>query len=320
MSNNYEESAKRDLESREFGSTPATNPIEEKPTSLGKASIYDNGGRGEEPALLPGYHEIYPTNFPSKGIFYPSEARFMVRAATVKEIRHFSTINDQDPFSVDEALNEILKNCLQIRFPGKQTSFKDLREEDRIFIILTIRDLTFAKGENKLVVKKNCGDCNHENEIEINNNVFESNELSQTVVKYYNEDKRIFEFQTKSSGTITMVPPSIGVMMEITKYIKNQQQEGKKIDQAFIKVLPYMVTDWRGFTQDRIKNLEIEFMQWDSVKYQTVYNLTDMVRVGVKENLKKPCDKCGTEVTTPITFPGGIKSLFVISDITGELL
>jgi hypothetical protein len=319
MSNNYEESAMKDLESREFGSSMPINPNEEKPTSLGKASIYENQ-KGDEPALLPGYHEIYPSNFPSKGLFYTADTRFMVRAATVKEIRHFSTINDQDPFSVDEALNEILKNCLQIRQPGKQMSFKDLREEDRIFIILTIRDLTFVKGENKLVIKKNCEDCGHENEIEINNNAFESNELTEKVMKYYSEEKRIFEFNTKSSGMIPMVPPSIGVMMEITKFIKNQQQEGKKLDQSFIKVLPYMITDWRGLTQDRIKNLEIEFMQWDSLRYQTIYNLTDMVRVGVKENLKKSCDKCGTEVTTPISFPGGIKSLFVISDISGELL
>jgi hypothetical protein len=98
------------------------------------------------------------------------------------------------------------------------------------------------------------------------------------------------------------------------------QQEGRKIDQSFIKVLPYITSDWRGFTQDRIKNLEVEFMQWSAQKYQTVYNLTDMIRVGVKEDLKKSCDKCGTEISAPISFPGGIKSLFIVSDLAGELL
>lgn len=317
--NNFEESARRDLESREYSAKPDVNPTSEKPTSLGKASSYLNE-TSDEPALLPGYHEIYAENFPSKGMFYPAEARFMIRSASVKEIRHFSTINEQDPFSIDEALNEILKGCLQIRFPGKQASFKDLREEDRIFIILTIRELTFSKGENRLIVKKNCGDCGHENEIEINNHAFEPTILGETVMKYYNPERRLFEFQTKSSGVIEMTAPSIGVMMEITKYIKTMQQEGRKIDQSFIKVLPYMITDWKGFTQDRIKNLEIEFMQWTASKYQTVYNLTDMIRVGVKEEMKKDCDKCGTEVSAPISFPGGIKSLFVVSDLAGELL
>jgi hypothetical protein len=316
--NNFEESARRDLESREF-SKPEINEQTEKPTSLGKATSYTND-LSDEPALLPGYHEIYPEQFPSKGLFYPTEARFFIRSASVKEIRHFSTINESDPFSIDEALNEILKGCLMIRFPGKQTTFKDLREEDRIFVILTIRELTFAKGENRLVVKKTCGECNHENEIEITNQAFEPTELKDDVMKYYNSERRLFEFQTKSSGVIEMIAPSIGVMMETTKYIKIMQQEGKKIDQSFIKVLPYMVTDWRGFTQDRIKNLEVEFLQWTAKKYQTVYNLTDMIRVGVKENMKHECEKCGTELRTPVTFPGGIKSLFVVSDLAGELL
>jgi hypothetical protein len=320
MSNDkFEESAKKNLESREFNAKPEINEAPEKPTSLGKPTIYQTE-RSDEPALLPGYHEIYAEQFPSKGLFYPAESRFFVRAASVKEIRHFSTINEQDPFSIDEALNEILKGCLMIKFPGRQAGFKDLREEDRIFVILTIRELTFSKGENRLVVKKNCGDCGHENEIEINNSVFDPTQLSDTVMKYYNPDRRIFEFQTKSSGVIEMTAPSIGIMMEVTKYIRNTQQEGKKIDQSFIKVLPYLVTDWRGFTTEKIKNLEVEFMQWTASKYQTVYNLTDMIRVGVKEEMKKDCEKCGTEVTTPISFPGGIKSLFVVSDLAGELL
>ena len=44
-----------------------------------------------------------------------------------------------------------------IRFPGKQASFKDLKEEDRIHVILTIRDLTFSQGENRLALNVVCG-------------------------------------------------------------------------------------------------------------------------------------------------------------------
>ena len=61
-------------------------------------------------------------------------------------------------------------------------------------------------------------------------------------------------------------------------------------------------------------------MQWTSAKYQTFNGLTEMVKVGVKDQLVKECEKCGTELRTQITFPGGIKSLFVVSDISGELL
>lgn len=323
MSNdNFDSAAERDLESREFAKTQTTETPEVevlKPTSLGKASGYSDN-ENEGPALLPGYIETWAENFPSKGLFYPAGTRFFIRSAEVREVRHFSTINEQDPFSIDEALNEILKSCMMIRQPSRQMSFKDLREEDRIFIILAIRELTFPKGENQLIIKTTCKECNHENEVKIVNESFEHNEVDEKMMKYYNEETHRFEVNTKSNGTIVMAPPTIGVMMEVTKYIQKRQQEGKKLDQSFIKVLPYLIQDWRGFNEAAINNFEIEFMSWSTTKYQTMYTLTDMCRVGVKESLTKICDKCQTEVATPISFPGGIKSLFVISDISGELL
>lgn len=317
IENNYENAA-GDLERREFGYQESQEQTI-KPTSLGKASGYENS-LDDEPALLPGYIEIWAENFPSEGRFYANGARFFIRAASVKEIRHFSTINEQDPFSVDEALNEIVKSCLMIRFPGRQASFKDLREEDRIHIILTIRDLTFSQGENRLILNVPCKECNHENEVEIKNNSFERNELSETILKYYDDETRLFKVQTKSSGEIVLTPPSIGVMMEVTKYIRKTQEEGKKVDASFVKSLPYMITDWRGLNEQKIKNLEIEFMQWDTTRYNTFSALTEMCRIGVKDQLHRECEKCGSEVRTQISFPGGIKSLFVVSDIAGELL
>jgi len=325
MNNNYDD-ALGELDKMESNSVknqeiqPVQPEVEQpKITSLGKARDYQ-GNDSDEPALLPGYVEIWPNNFPSQGLFYNPELRFFIRAAEVKEIRHFSTINEQDPFSIDEALNEIVKSCLMLRIPGKQMSFKDLKEEDRIFIIMAIRDLTFAKGENNLVLRPVCKECNHENELVVNNNTFERSELGEQILRYYSEETRNFQVTTKSSGIITITPPSIGVMMEVTKYIRKQNEEGKKIDQSYIKVLPYMIQEWRGLTESNIRNLEVEFMSWNSTKYQTMNTLVDLCRVGVKENLHMECAKCGTEVSTPISFPGGIKSLFVISDISGELL
>ena len=324
--NNYVEAGKRDLENREF-SLPSERTTENvempeetiKPTSLGKARDYQNE-RDDEPALLPGYHEIWAENFPSRGLFYQTGARFFIRAASVKEIRHFSTINDEDPFSIDEALNEIVKSCLMMRFPGKQASFKDLKEEDRIYIIMSIRELTFVKGENRLRLEKPCKECNHVNEIEISKNSFEITVVPDSIMKYYDEEKKLFVVTTKSSGVLTITPPSIGVMMEVTKSIRKSQEEGKKMDQSCYKLLPYLIQDWRGLNSESIKNIEIEFMQWDTTKY-TVYNtLIEWAKVGIKEDLKTECEKCGSEVVTPISFPDGIKSLFVVSDISGELL
>lgn len=320
--NNYEMAAD-DLEKREYKPQvqPEFNEQSERPTSLGKAESFNkNNHNQEEPNLLPGYHEIYAQNFPSKGLFYPEGSRFFIRAAEVNEIRNFSTLNEKDPYSVDEALNEIVKSCLMIRFGGgKVASYKDLREEDRIHVIFTIRELTFVNGENKIGVKLTCEECNHENEIEVTNSSFETNLLGDQIMKYYDSQRRIFIVNTKS-GSIEIVPPSIGTMNTVTKWIRTKKEEGKKIDPSFAKALPYLITDWRKLTDGNISNLEVEFKQWNTQKYITFNGLTEMVKIGVKEEMHKLCDKCGVELRTPITFPGGIKNLFVISDITGQLL
>jgi len=287
-----------------------------KPTSLGNINVSTDNTTN----VLPGYLEIYSDNFPSGGLFYKEDTRFFIRPADVREIRQFSTINEQDPFSVDEALTNIIKSCFMMRQPGKMVSFKDLKEEDRIHIILSIRDLTFVNGENQLKLSPKCKECDHENSLIIKSDSFDRTILKDNILKYFNEETRNFDVQTKSSGVISIAPPSIGIMQEVTKWIQKSNNEGKKIDQAFVKVLPYMITDWRGLNDSVIKNLEMEFMSWNTTKYQTMYTLVDMCRIGVKEELTMSCEKCGAEVTTPISFPGGIKSLFVISNIDSELL
>ena len=45
-----------------------------------------------------------------------------------------------------------------------------------------------------------------------------------------------------------------------------------------------------------------------------------MIKVGVKPEFTHRCTNCDAEVTVPVTFQGGLKSLFVISDIDDELI
>lgn len=312
-----------DLDQREFNDgSIATTQIETqpiaKPISLGKAKGFEEDL--DEPSFLPGYIEIFAQNFPTKGIFYGKDARFLIRAATVTEIKQFSTISEDDPYSIDEALNQVLKSCLTYREGSSMRSFKDLKEEDRIYIIMAVRELTFVKGENDLIINYTCKECGTPGKVEVRSTSFESNEPGDKIMKYYDEDSREFIVQTKSNGSIVIAPPSVGIMMEVTKWIQKQQQEGKKLDKSFLKTLPYMLKDWRGLNEKVISNMQIEYMSWDLKLFQTMNSLIDMCKVGVKENLTVECEKCQAEVTVPISFPSGIRSLFVVSDIDSELL
>ena len=292
-------------------------PLEIETHSLGKASGYESSN---ELNFIPGYIELDSKLFPTKGLFYETGSKFLIRAATVKEIRAFSVINDQDPWSVDEAINDILKGCLMYRIGSKMMSYKDLKEDDRFYVVMSIRELTFVKGENKIELKPVCKECGTQNSIELRSELINATLPSEKMMSYYSEENKIFEVKTKSNGTIYVEPPSVGVSMQITAYIKKLQQEGKKPDASFLKILPYMIKEWRGLTEKSIKDLEVEFIGWDATLFQTMNVIVDMAKVTVSENINLTCSSCQAEVTTPINFPDGIRSIFVISNIDSELL
>jgi hypothetical protein len=267
-----------------------------------------------------GWIPIDSSEFPSRGMFYPTGARFLIKSADSKVIRHFSTMNEEDPYSVDECLTDILTNCLKVQFPDRIGSYKDLKEEDRIFVILAIKETTFPKGENRLAYTQVCYDCDHPNEIEVRKDIFTRTEINEKIAKYYSDEEKMFIVKTKNYGDIRITPPSIGVMKEVTKYIKQKQLEKRKISMDFLNILPYMVNDWRGFNDHSIKNLEVAYLRWNDKKYGIMYKLVEWAKVSVSENITIACSKCGAEVTAPVQFPGGLKNLFVVSDISDELL
>ena len=288
--------------------------------SRGKGGRIDNSETELSADTFLGYHTVHPEDLPSRGLFYPMGTEIQIRPAKVEEIRHFSTLQERDLFDVDEKLNHIVQSCTKIRTKTRMMSWKDILEEDRIYIILAIRALTFSKGENKLQVKKNCPDCNEENAIEIANENLQFNALPEDLLKYYDDYNKVLAIKTKSCGTIYMKPPTIGIMQVVTKYIRDKERNGESWDKAHIQILPYIQHEWRGFTEKEVFQSEVNFQGWNDVKYTLHYRLAEQIKVGVKPDVACSCKSCGAEVTAPISFRGGIKDLFVVSDISGELL
>ncbi len=334
--NNYEDAAKRDLEKREsdgglFEQEQAKQAsidaefADSQPevTSLGKSSDWQKKNEDPGTEFKMGWHNIPVSQFPSGGIFYPEGIRIQIRAATVKEIRQFSIVSDEDPFSIDEGMNHIMTSCVNVNIKGKISNWKDVLEEDRIHVVLAVRELTFKEGENKMEIPYECDECGHEDKMDFSNDNLRPAQIKDNMMKYFDHDERIFKVKTKSSGTLELRPPTIGVMRVITQWIKdNTQTEGqrKRIDQGFVKCLPFIVHDWRGFKKEKIRDIQVDFMGWDATRYSTFFQVVDMIKVGVDADCHSTCSNCGAEVHTPIMFPGGVKSLFVVSDITQELL
>mgnify|MGYP000270454046 FL=1 len=293
-------------------------PPEQPKQELGKVDM--NKFKPEEAQTADfhlGYHNIPVTELPSGGMFYPKNTQISIRSAKVAEIRHFSTVDESNVLDVDDKLNSIVESCTRVTSDKKRVSYKDLCEEDRFYLILSIRDLTFPEPESQLTVEHK-DKKGKKHTVEIKKDYFQYFNIPDTLDKYYDEGKRTFLIETKSFGTIEMRPPSIGVMQKMTEYIKDRQEKGENIDQSVLQVMPYLVHEWRGFTDKDIFKFEIEMNNWSNKKYSLIYKLAEQMKVGIQPEMSVQIGD--VEEVVPISFRDGIKSLFIVQDIAGELL
>jgi hypothetical protein len=316
----FENTSKETTNKDNKDTVETVDPIEDtiNKQGLGSVDMSKFGKQNAESSNFHlGYHDIDMETLFSKGRFYPQDTKISIRSAKVAEIRHFSTMDEGSLLDIEDKLNGIVKGCMRIEAPSKKLSYKDLLEEDRIAILLAIRDLTFPEAENKLMLTaENSYGTTAEVELATRNLV--GTKIPEEIEKYYDAVARCFRIKTKSSGEILMRPPSIGVMEEISKYLKTQQESRKRWDQAFIQILPYIQLDWRGFSQKEIFNQEVAFQGWNEKKYMVSYRLAEKMKIGAQPEMEVDVD--GETVMLPLDFPGGIKSLFIISDLAGELL
>lgn len=312
-----------------------TSPVHEKKitmTGINEQVNKNSFGKAqsipESPAFDSGWKNLPVSILPSKGIFYPEKTRIAIRAAEVREIRHFSTIDEDDQLDIEEKLSYILDRCFRMDFPGEGVvSYKDLKQEDRFFVIMAIRDLTFVRGENSIMlgITKKCKDtpqCPFGEGLELRTGVLNSYDIDRDIMKYYNPETRSFIFNMKKTGkSIEMTVPSIGVTQAISEFVRGEYRKNNTIDEGFVKIAPFIFNEWRDLTTDKIKVKLRESDFWTKEEYSLYYGLSEKIKIGTTLEAKQKCPVCGDEeVTADITFPGGIRSLFLISNIFGELL
>ena len=329
--NKKEEAAKAMLEARDNINSTKTNDDTVQDVSaemltavdssgLGKVSM-DNFGQSRPERTADqflGWMVLDQEELPSKGKFYPSGCVIKIRSARAAEIRHFSTMDENNYIDMEEKLNHIVEMCTQVMIGDKRMSYKDMLEEDRIVLLLSIRDLTFPEPENKLILKGKTEHSKQAVDIELASRYLVATEVPTEIEAYYSSKERTYVIKTRSAGEVRMRPPSIGVMQEITKYLKDRQEKEVEFDKAFIQVLPYITPDWRQLNLPKIFNLEVDYKSWDQNKFMVIYRLAEKMKIGVETTLEMEFD--GEIAKAPLDFPGGIKSLFIISDLAGELL
>jgi hypothetical protein len=246
------------------------------------------------------------------GQFYPDGTTLLIRAAQVKEVQSYSMVDDANFHDVIEKMNDMLASCVRIKFPdGKMGSYLDIKDQDRLYLIFMIRELTFQNGTS-LSVKTKCT-CGENCELELKRFNFRFHQIDEKLKGFYNKKLSSFYFKTKNGKEFSLTPPTIGLQKAFTEYIIKENSEKKKPNMAFLKIIPFMLEGRSSITQEGIAAKLNEFESLDDISFQFLNSAVSKMTFGIKE-LVKNCGSCGLEVRADMQFPNGASGIFVIHD------
>ena len=261
---------------------------------------------------------------PSEGLFYPDGSELLLRPAKTKEIRHWSTIDENDPLDVREKINFILNACTKLRVPGgRPLNFNDYLEIDRYHILFRLYELTFPNQENKLFANIKCKNDGHINNTQVLSINLHGFKYPTELMKWYSPEERCFKIiSEKLNETFYIYLPTIGTESRFRNKQKDDIKRGVEIDEAFYKFGPYLVNDWRMLSPQDIVDLKFKSLTWPENKFIFIHKFTEQLKEASLNKVASVCEKC-KDITESHVFSQGsftIKDIFIISAGLDELI
>jgi hypothetical protein len=108
-------------------------------------------------------------------------------------------------------------------------------------------------------------------------------------------------------------------MSFIKNYAKIKAQRSQKFDKAFLKYAPFLIPEWKGLTDREYEKALQDSLSWSIQKISLMDKITQMLANSVNPEVVYMNDR-GEEAAIPLSFRGGIKSVFLIPDILDELV
>lgn len=235
------------------------------------------------------------------GKFYPNGTVLKIRAAEVREIQSYSMVDDTNIFDIMDKANDIIANCVRLQDSnGNIHSYLELKDPDRFYLLFVIRDLTFQNG-SVLTSKIDC-DCGHKNDVILTRNSFNYYDISSELLPFYDENEKIFRFELVNNTTYKLGVPTIGLQRSFYTYIVKNAKDKANINAAFLKIVPFTISDRLSITEEGIKKLIRDFEGMDDISFQFLNDVINKMTFGIKES-KTICDACGQEAHAEFGFP-----------------
>jgi hypothetical protein len=135
-------------------------------------------------------------------------------------------------------------------------------------------------------------------------------------MKFYDPVKRNFSLKHFKTGeTFTFTLPTIGLSEFLKQYLTKKFQTKKSYDEYFYSVSYFVIPPDGNLTEEEYFNLEVESKNWSLERISAVTKFVDELQANIRPEVKHITKTGATEVTVPLAFQGGFKSLFLIPDI-----
>jgi len=243
------------------------------------------------------------------GKFYPVGTLLMIRPAQVKEIQAYSMVDDNNFYDIVEKMNDMLQACVRIKYSnGNISSYLDVKDQDRLYLIFMIRELTFQSGSSLAVTVQSGSE---EVQIELKRENFKLHEIDPKIEKYFDKSKNCYVFKTINNKEFELTPPNIGIQKSFTDYIIKENNDSRTPNLAFLKIIPFMLDGRSSITYDGIKAKLKEFEEIDDISFQFLNAAVGKMTFGIKELCKVVN---GQEVRADMQFPNGASGIFVVHD------
>ncbi len=268
-----------------------------------------------------GWVPIDRTLMGTRSLFYPESYSFRVRQASVSDIKNWSSIDEKNLSQVNDALNDIMQQCVAIYDNGEKKSWEYINSWDRFWFLLKVREITFANGNYNVEFTDTCSECDHDLVFRVESGALDFEFPDDEIIEeYWDAEKRVWVIDPAEYGVdeepINLYVPTLGKDAAILRWATQKYQEsGKRPNEVFLKYLPWLLN--KAPKDDKvldkfIKNCKARYDSWDMNMFGFMDSVLPKVTITPSTKLKQCCPYCGEEVTSNLDFPDGLKHLFFV--------
>lgn len=276
----------------------------------------------ENQFIRDGWIPIERSDMGIRSTFYPSDWVFSVKPANVVAIRNWASIDEENIAAVNNVMNEIIRTCVSISSEVGKISWEKINSWDRFWFIMKVHEYTFKSGEHKIEFDDECNECGETLTFTLSSaNLHYSFPDDNVIDNCWDSEKGAWVINPQNYGLtnkpITLYTPTLGKDNAIVQWLYAQNQQGKKIDEVFIKFLPFMLeraSKDSNVLDKQIKDCQRTFQNWDTDMFLFMDEVIRNITVNPSEKLEQKCNNCGGEVCSNVRFPNGIKYLFVVQN------